>query len=79
MGGRSRLSSPTASSRSGKRKKVSDWARRCWARRVGVSEICSRSSRRGVYGPAGMEFPANLRSMVLISVLRENDERFLFL
>ncbi|CAK9174029.1 unnamed protein product [Ilex paraguariensis] len=48
VSGRSRLksviiSSNSKSSTSGKRKKVSDWARRWWARRFGVSSIWSRN------------------------------------
>ncbi|GER47874.1 recovery protein 3 [Striga asiatica] len=42
-----RTPSRSMSSKSSKRKKVSDWARRWWTRRVGVSGIWSKSARPG--------------------------------
>ncbi|GER34047.1 serine carboxypeptidase-like 17 [Striga asiatica] len=48
-------SSIRMTSRSGKRKRVSEWARRCWACWVGVSGISSRSAQ-----PVGMGSLAKL-------------------
>lgn len=61
-GSRSMLtSSKSISSRlSGKRKKVSEWALRWWATRVGVSGIWSMSIGREV----GMGFPVNSMSII---------------